>query len=227
MNKSLLIFGADGALGKGITKVLQNKNYDEIILFDSKYQNDFTDERIKKISIKDLSKEENVITAFNYLNENKETVFYLASTVGGYFGGKDISDTDEKDFDRMFNINLKANYFLLKHFFKLVKNSNSGSACFISALTSFKPDSQKFAYGASKSALNYMIKVASAEGTKIKLSVNAIAPLIIDTPTNRDWAKEDEYKNWVKPEEIGGLIHSLFENYNFISGNIIEIINRF
>lgn len=227
MKKVLLIFGAEGALGKGVTKILTSKDYDEIFLFDSKYESDLSDKRIKKVSVADLSVEKNVLDAINNISGDKNTSYFLFSTVGGYFGGKRISDTDEKDFERMFNINLKANYFLIKHFMNIVKQSSGGSACFTSALTAINPESLKFAYGASKSALNYMLKVASLEGEKINLSVNAIAPSIIDTPANREWAKNQDYENWIKPEEIGKFVHSLFENYNFISGNIIELKNRF
>ncbi len=154
MKKILLIFGSEGALGKGITEVLTSKNFDEIFLFDSKYQSYHSDSRIKKVSIKDLSNDENVQTAFNQIQEENNAIYFLASTIGGYFGGKEIAETDEKDFERMFNINLKANYFILKRFMKLIKTSNGGSACFISALTSIYPESQKFAYGASKSAFD-------------------------------------------------------------------------
>ena len=65
------------------------------------------------------------------------------------------------------------------------------------------------------------------EGKEIKLSVNAIAPFIIDTPANRDWTKDRDYQSWMKPEEIGELIHLIFSNYNFINGNIIELKERF
>ena len=65
------------------------------------------------------------------------------------------------------------------------------------------------------------------EGEKINLSINAIAPFIIDTPANRGWMKNANYERWMKPEEIGELINSLFDNFNFISGNILELKSRF
>jgi NAD(P)-dependent dehydrogenase (short-subunit alcohol dehydrogenase family) len=72
-----------------------------------------------------------------------------------------------------------------------------------------------------------LVETLSSEGSKINLSVNAIAPFIIDTPANREWIKNADYSSWMKPEEIGELVSSLFENHNFISGNIIELKNRF
>ena len=227
MEKRILIFGANGALGKGVTKTLSSKNYDEIFLFDTKFDADAKDPRIKQIIVKDLSIEKNVIQAFSGIIENPKSNYFLFSTIGGYYGGIEVRETEEVDFDRMFNMNLKSNYLILKRFSDLVKNSNGGSACFTSAYTTIQPEALKFAYGASKSALNYLVKVAALESDKINLSVNAIAPFIIDTPTNREWMKNANYESWMKPEEIGELINSLFENYNFVSGNIIELRTRF
>ena len=98
---------------------------------------------------------------------------------------------------------------------------------FTSAYTGNNPEELKFAYGSSKSALNYLVKTLSLEGGDINLSINAIAPFIIDTPANRNWMKNADYSSWIKSEEIGELVYSLFCNYNFVSGNIIELKRRF
>jgi len=227
LEKKLLIFGSEGALGKGLTKTLLSKNYDEIFLFDHKYDSPSVQKRVKQIAIKDLSIEKNVEEAFGKINSSKNSSYFLFSTIGAFFGGKSVWETDENDFDKMINMNLKTNFFIAKKFSELVASSNSGSLCFTSAFTAIKPESSKFAYGASKTALNNLVKTLSIEGQKIKLSVNAIAPYIIDTPANREWMKNSNYSSWMKPEEIGELIYSLFENYNFISGNIIELKERF
>jgi NAD(P)-dependent dehydrogenase (short-subunit alcohol dehydrogenase family) len=227
MDKKLLIFGANGALGKGVTKVLMQKDYNEIILFGTKSDSEITDTKVKQVIIKDLSDEQNVAEAFINIRENPKTNFYLFSTIGGYYGGLTTWETEEIDFDRMIKMNLKANYLITKKFAEIVKGSNGGSICLTSAYTSIKPEALKFAYGASKSALNYLVKVMALEGERINLSINAIAPLIIDTPANREWMKDANYTSWVKPEEIGELINSLFDNYNFVSGNILELKSRF
>ncbi len=227
MDKKLIIFGANGALGKGVTKTLLQKNYDEVYLFDSKFDQTISEQRIKQLTIKDLSIETNVMAALYEIKTNEKTKLFLFSTIGGYYGGTSVWETEEIDFDRMMNMNLKTNFFIAKHFASLVKKSYGGSICFTSAYTSDHPEELKFSYGVSKSAVNYLVKTLSLEAVKINLSVNAIAPLIIDTPANREWMRNANYESWMKPEEIGELINSLFDNYNFVSGNIIELKNRF
>lgn len=227
MDRKLVIFGASGALGKGVVNTLIKKQFEEILLFDLKFDESFSDQRIKTFNIKDMSIENNVLAAMFEVKTSDKTQIHLFSTIGGYYGGASIWETEEEDFNRMINMNLKANFLIAKHFSALVKKSYSGSMCFTSAFTSLQPEKLKFAYGASKSALNYLVKTLADEGRSINLAVNAIAPFIIDTPANREWQKNADYSAWMKPEEIGELVYSLTENHNFISGNIIELKYRF
>lgn len=227
MDRKLIIFGASGALGKGVVSTLIKKQFEEILLFDFKFDEKFTDKRIKTFQTKDLSIENNVLAAMFEIKTSEKTQIHLFSTIGGYYGGTNVWETEEEDFNRMINMNLKANFLIAKHFSALVKKSYSGSMCFTSAFTSLQPEKLKFAYGTSKTALNYLVKTLADEGKSINLAVNAIAPFIIDTPSNREWQKNAHYSSWMKPEEIGELVFSLIENHNFISGNIIELKHRF
>ena len=226
MTKELLIFGANGALGKGITKVLLKKDFDQVYLFASKFdKNDLPN--AQKILIKDLSVEANVIDAFKSIKSGKDKMLFLYSTIGGYFGGKTIWETEDAEWENILKINLKTSFLIAKYFAKFVAESYGGGICFTAAETGIHAESNKAAYGVSKSALIHLVKTLALEGVKIKLSVNAIAPYIIDTPSNREWMKDDDYSGWIKPEEIGELAFSLFNNFNFITGNILELKNRF
>jgi NAD(P)-dependent dehydrogenase (short-subunit alcohol dehydrogenase family) len=227
MRKELLIFGSNGALGKGVTKTLTRKDFDKIYLFDFNLKEQSTDQKIVSIEIKDLSKEENVIVAFSRIKPEKDTSFFLFSTIGGFSGGQTIWETKLEDCERMISINLTTNFLLAKHFSWLVKASAGGSICLTAAYNSENPEVMKGAYGASKSALVHLIRTLAQEGQKINLSANAISPHIIDTPANRSWMTDADYSKWIKPEEIGEVAYSLFNNYKFVSGNIITMKERF
>ena len=227
MKKNLLIFGSNGALGKGITESLVKKDYDKIYLFDSKFDNKAVEKNIYKITAKDLSEEKNVIEAFNNVDPAKDELFFLYTTVGGFSGGKSVWELDEGEWDKMISMNLKTSFLIAKHFAGLVKDSAGGSICFTAALTGVNPEINKSAYGVSKSGLIHLTKSLALDGEKINLSVNAIAPYIIDTPANREWMTGSDFSKWIKPVEIGELAHSLFNNFYFITGNIILLTKRF
>ena len=227
MNKELLIFGANGALGKGITTSLVKKNFDKIYLFDFKLEGLPEGEKIKRLAIKNLAEEKNVIEAFSNVSPSKDKLLFLYSTVGGFAGGSNVWETSEGEFDKMFNMNLKSNFFIVKHFSDIVQNSAGGSICLTAAFTGLNPEKKKFAYGASKAALIHLVKTLAQEGKEIKLTVNAIAPYIIDTPANRKWMQNADFESWMKPAEIGELVYSIFSHFNFITGNVINLTHRF
>jgi NAD(P)-dependent dehydrogenase (short-subunit alcohol dehydrogenase family) len=226
MKNKLLIFGSSGALGNGVTDVFLKKNYDEIYLFDFKHK-ELSSDKIIRIIVNDLSEEKNVREAFSHVKPDKDSVYYLFSTVGGFIGGKKIWETEVGYFDRMISMNLKTNFLITKYFSILVQNSHSGSICLTSAYTGLYEEEGKAVYGASKAALIHLIKTLSEEGKEIKLSANVIAPFIIDTPSNREWMTNSDFEKWIKPAEIGEFVNSIFQNYNLVSGNIFKLKYRF
>jgi NAD(P)-dependent dehydrogenase (short-subunit alcohol dehydrogenase family) len=228
MQRKLLIFGSNGALGRGVTKILSQKNFDKIYLFDSKPEaNDIYDEKITQIEIKDLSKEENVLVAFSYVKPETDCLYFLFSSIGGYWGGQTVWETNLEDWNRMFDLNLKTNFLLAKHFSWLIKGSAGGSICITTAYTAQNPETLKGAYGSSKNALEHLIKTLSGEGKSINMSANGISPYIIDTPANRSWMPDSDFSRWIKPEEIAEVAYSLFDNFNYVTGNIITMKDRF
>jgi NAD(P)-dependent dehydrogenase (short-subunit alcohol dehydrogenase family) len=227
MSKELLIFGANGALGRGVTESLIKKDYSKIYLLDFNLDGLPEGANIKKNLVKDLSIEANVSEAFKKIMPSEEKIFFIYSTVGGFAGGNSIWETGTDELDKMINMNLKSSFLIGKYFAKLVKESKAGSICFTAAFTGVNAEPKKAAYGAAKAALIHLVKTMALEGKEINLSVNAIAPYIIDTPSNREWMQNADYSKWMKPTEIGELIHSLFNNFYFITGNVLSLTNRF
>ncbi len=227
MKKELLIFGANGALGKGITNAFVKKDYDKIYLLDFKLDGLPVGNNIEKILIKDLAEEKNVVEAFSKITPSKEKYFFLYSTVGGFAGGNNVWETESDEFNKMINMNFKSSFFIAKHFAKLVKESAGGSICFTAAFAGVSAEKKKAAYSSAKAALIHLVKTLALEGKEINLTANAIAPYMIDTPANREWMQDADYERWMKPEEIGELVSNVFNHFNFVTGNVINLTHRF
>lgn len=225
--RKLFIFGAFGALGKGVTTSLLKKDFDEVTLYDFSEGEIQSEKKYSYIKVDDLSKEENVSAAFSSLKIEKDSHLFLYSTIGGYFGGKNFWETSFEEWNKMFTMNLSINFLILREFAKLVTQCRGGSACFTAAMTGLKATELHAAYGSSKAALIHFISSAALDGRKINLSMNGIAPYIIDTPANRSWMQNVNFDELIKPEEVGELIFSLFTNFRFVSGNVIELPHRF
>jgi NAD(P)-dependent dehydrogenase (short-subunit alcohol dehydrogenase family) len=223
MEKHLLIFGAGGALGTGVTNVLDRKDYDKIYLFDYKPIT-AVGKNIEYIQTGNLADEKNVIDAFNGIEPSKNVLYFLFSTIGGFTGGKNLWDTETADLIRMIELNIKTCFLIGKYFSRLVKKSAGGSIIFTAAYTGLAPEKEKIPYGVSKSGVIYITETLALEGADINLSANTIAPYIIDTPANREWMGKDyDFESLVKPEDIGELINSIFLNYRIVSGTVFKL----
>ncbi len=218
--KTLMLFGASGFLGRGVTEVLLKKNYDKIYLYSSRplsHDKEFAE----NILTGDLSIEENVKKVFNEIEISVDDELYLFSSVGGFYGGKFIGETPYEEWEKMFKLNVDIAFLLGKYFQLKVKDCGRGSICFTSALSSFIPEKGKSAYVVSKNALNFLVQVLSEEGLEQNYSANAIAPFVLDSPANREWA--DSSTHLVSPQEIGELVNSVFDNSKILTGNILKV----
>ncbi|MGE5412300.1 MAG: SDR family oxidoreductase [Clostridiales bacterium] len=222
MKKELLIAGATGNLGKGVTKYFIKQDYEKIYLLGRNLEASADEiEGIRRIQAGDLSVEKNVEEVFSKIKPEQTTTYFLFSTLGGYTGGSTLWDTSFEDFERMIKINLFTNFLIAKHFSDLVSKSSGGSLCLTSSFASFSPEINKAAYGISKSALNFMVRTLALEARSINMSVNAIAPFLINTEENRSWVKDKTLM--IDPEEIAQVVCNLFNNYKFITGSIIAL----
>lgn len=225
MKKILIIFGAFGALGRGVSKTLLSRDFTKCYLFDMNI--DSLNQENVLVYPTDKIDENSISNAFARIPVEKDAHYFLFSSIGGYIGGKEIDATELSDLEEMLDKNLRTNFLILKNFINLVKQSLGGGICFTSALTGLTPTKEHSVYGLTKSSLNYLIQTAALEGREFNLSVNGIAPSVLDTPANRTWMSEQDLKNALKPEEIGDLVYDLFKNFFFISGNIITLLYRF
>jgi NAD(P)-dependent dehydrogenase (short-subunit alcohol dehydrogenase family) len=62
------------------------------------------------------------------------------------------------------------------------------------------------AYTASKSAVAALTQALAQELTEEQIWVNAVAPSILDTPTNRAAMPDADYSRWVSPADLAAFI---------------------
>jgi NAD(P)-dependent dehydrogenase (short-subunit alcohol dehydrogenase family) len=86
-----------------------------------------------------------------------------------------------KEWQDVFDINVHANFRLIRTLDPLLRASDAGRAVFVTSGMAHKNTAYWGAYCASKAALDIMVKVYAAEVAHTALRVNLLSPGVVDT----------------------------------------------
>ena len=83
------------------------------------------------------------------------------------------------------------------------------------------------AYAASKAAVANATEVLSSELMDAGVLVNAIAPSVMDTPTNRSSMPDADFESWVAPADAAEVVAFLASPRNrVVSGALVPVYGR-
>lgn len=109
----------------------------------------------------------------------------------GFVANGTILDCDERDWDRSFDLNVKAMYRMIKAFLPAMIKAGGGSIVnMASVASSEKGIVNRFAYGASKAAVIGLTKSVAADFVAKGIRCNAVCPGTVDTPSLRQRVSE-------------------------------------
>lgn len=225
-NKIVLVTGGTGALGRAITTAFIAS--DAIVV--SSYVVDSEIEQLKKESksvvelIKaDVTKDQEVEKLVSNIISNHGRIHVLVNVVGGYLGGKSVSELDEKEWDLMMTMNLKSAFLISKHVIPQMVSSKYGKIMHVSSRTGLKSSGYDSAYAASKSGLIRLVESLSEEVKESNINVNCIMPSTIDTEANRRAMPTADPSKWVKPQDLANVVLFLCsDEANVITGAAIS-----
>lgn len=145
---------------------------------------------------------------------------------GGSMGP--ILETEEEEFDRVFDMNAKGTFFSLRESGKVI--NHHGTILMVSSSTTVRPQTGVAVYAGSKSPIKLYAEVASKEFGKRDVTVNAIMPGV--TLTRMAEALPDEFKDLIQsqtpldrvgePEDVANVIYNLVNpDGHWINGQIV------
>jgi NAD(P)-dependent dehydrogenase (short-subunit alcohol dehydrogenase family) len=113
-----------------------------------------------------------------------------------------IEALDLSEWDRVFNINVRANVILIKHFAPVMKAAGGGSIVTVSSWFGRSGHGFFSAYCASKAALISLTHSAADELAADKIRVNSVAPGNIATSMHFTALREEADKRGITFEEM-------------------------
>ena len=197
MKKTVVITGASKGIGAAMAILFARKGFNVVIGYNDSYQ-------LAKMLSSSLSSQGYSVTYIKVNVANKLETDILIKEAVYKFGSVDvlinnagiaysglITDTDEFDSDRIFDINLKGVYNCCKSVTPVMVNQKSGTIINISSIWGQVGASCEVAYSASKAGVIGLTKALAKELAPSNITVNCIAPGLIDTTMNANVSVED------------------------------------
>lgn len=146
--------------------------------------------------------------------------------VAGAFTYQTVADGEPGTWQRLYAINaltaLHASRAAIPHLLK----STAGRIVNIGAMGALHAGAGMGPYAASKAGVHRLTEALAAE-FKGQLTVNAVLPSTIDTPTNRKGMPDANFNDWVRLDELSAVILFLISDAaSGITGALLPVAGR-
>ena len=131
----------------------------------------------------DLTKQEQVEAVVNQISERTGRIDILVNSAG-VTGATNIKshEVDPANVRFVFDVNFMASFFTSRAVLPLMLKRNYGRILHIASVAGKEGNAGMLAYSASKAAVIGMTKVQGKEYAETGITVNALAPAVIQTP---------------------------------------------
>lgn len=216
MKKALVTGGATG-IGKATAKLLQQNGYDVFVTY-NKTEPDFEVNKIR-CNLENTDEIENAVRQIGSID--------LLVNNAGVSLIKMINDITPEDYEKVSGVNERAVYFMSKYAALKMIPKQSGAIVNISSMWGQSGASCETLYSMTKAGVIGFTKALAKELAPSNITVNCIAPGIINTRMNNMFDPE-ELKEEVPlgrlgtPEEIAKAV-LFFAESPYITGQILGV----
>ena len=236
MEKQVLITGSSRGIGKasalylaknGYNIVLHcNKNMEKAIEVQKEIEAFGVNARILRFNVKDREECKKILTE----DIEKNGIYYGVVLNAGIARDNVFPAMEDDEWDDVIGTNLGGFYNVLKPVvMPMIQNRVKGRIIAMSSISGLAGNRGQVNYSASKAGIIGAVKALSLELAKRGITVNCIAPGVIETDMIKD-LPVDEMKKLIpmkragKPEEVASLVNYLMsEDSSYITGQVISV----
>ncbi len=218
-----LITGANGALGAVIAQAFVASGARVIGVTRSKAPQTGSDAGIT-YEVADVSDEAAVEALIARVVREFGTLDIVVNTVGGFAAGQPVTDLSLDTWDGMLSLNARTAFLVSKHVGLVMAERHTGRIINVASRSAYSGRKNAAAYAVSKRAVITLTEAQAEEMRGSGVTVNAIAPSIIDTPANRAGMPTADTSRWPTPEQVARVVLFLAsDDAALISGASIPV----
>jgi glucose 1-dehydrogenase len=240
LNKNVLVTGASRGIGKAIALQVAKEGANVAVHYHLEKDNaEEVVDAIQKMGVKacllqaDLNEISQAVQLGNSAWEQMGNIHLLVNNAGISYK-KHFLDATPEDADMFLNINYKAPLFLTQTIAsKMVKSNIEGSIISITSVNGITPGLGLSVYGASKGALETLMKGAAVELSPHNIKVNTIAVGAVETyitaAVRNDPALLKEVNEGIplgriaQPQEIAVVVADILASGSYLTGATITL----
>ena len=236
--KCAVVTGASRGIGRAIAKELASRGMHVVInyasnmaeaesLRDEIAREGFPESMVFQANVADFVQAEALIAA---AQERFGGVHVLVNNAG-ITRDKLIMQMREEDYDSVLDINLKGAFNCIRHASKRMMRQKFGKIVNITSVAGVTGNAGQANYSAAKAGLIGLTKAAAKEMAPWGVTVNAVAPGLVETDMAgsipqaalEKLLENTPMKRMGKPEEIAALVWFLCQDAAYITGQVIHV----
>ena len=228
MARTVLVSGGTGGLGSAVTKHLLDTGWRVVVpwLVRDELERVGTHPNLQLVQA-DLSDEQQLEDALNLACDDPDApLFGVVNLVGGFTSGPRVHETPIEVLDSQLDLNLRTAYSVSQAALPHLIRRGGGSIVCISTAATLNPFPGGASYIASKAAVSALVETMALEYRDDHIRVNALLPVVIDTPANRAAMPDADTSRWSKPADIAKVIEFLISDAGAsVTGGLIPVTN--
>lgn len=197
MKRTVIVTGSSKGIGAAAAIMFAQKGFNVVINYNESYESaSLLCSSLVSNGYSVITQKANVANKMEVDLMVKETLYkfgsidVLINNAGVAYQGL-ITDTDEIDFDRIIDIDLKGVFNCCKSVTQTMVNQKSGTIINISSMWGQVGASCEVAYSAAKAGVIGLTKALAKELAPSGITVNCIAPGLIETGMNSNLTVEE------------------------------------
>lgn len=204
MARSVIVTGGFGVLGQAVAQAFASAG-DKVARIDFAPSAVSPLDGALDIGGVDLTDAETTQAALDTVAARHGGIDVLVNVAGG-FAWETVEGGSLATWAKMHAMNLTTAATITQLALPSLKASTAGRIVNIGAGSALKAGAGMGAYAASKSGVHRLTEALADELAGTSVTVNAILPSMIDTPTNRADMPDADFTQWVKPAAIADVI---------------------